>query len=198
MEVVIVLIVVLLLVGGAALVLSRRQGGDSDRPALPERSPMDDQRALHGDVRRLGPGDVVSYEGTDFIIDRTLHFDEEGYSWQEHLLTDPVANRKMLLGVEDDDGLEVSLWERVTAPIEPGAPSLEHDGVTYTREEQGRARFRTEQTGGTPGEQGQMEYADYSAGERLLAFERYGTGSWEASTGQVISEHVLDVYPRGA
>ena len=188
---VIVVIAVLVVVAGVAVAMSRRR---TERPALPERSPMDEQRALHGDVRRLGPGDVVAYDGTDFIVDRTMHFDEEGFTWQEHLLTDPVANRKMWLGVEDDDGLEVTLWERVSGvTLEPGPGSLEHGGVTYEREEQGSARFRVD----PDGESGTMQYADYSAGERLLAFERYGTGSWEVSTGQVISEHVLDVYPRG-
>ena len=197
MEVVVV-ILVLAVAAGAAVAVARQRSA-KPRAALPERSPMDEQRALHGDVRKLGPGDVVSYEGTDFIIDRTMHFDEDGFMWKEHLLTDPVAGRKMWLGVEDDDGLEVSLWERVSGVVlEPGPASLEHDGVTYEREEQGHARFRVEQTGGGAGEQGQMEYADYSAGERLLAFERYGTGSWEVSTGQVVSEHALDVYPRGA
>ena len=192
------MILVVLVIAGVAVAYSRRDTPD-DRPALPQRSPMDEQRALHGDVRKLGPGDVVSHEGTDFIIDRTMHFDEEGFTWKEHLLTDPVAGRKMWLGVEDDDGLEVTLWERVSGvTLEPGPGSLEHDGVTYKREEQGTARFRVEETGGGAGEQGTMQFADYSAGDRLLAFERYGTGSWEVSTGQVVSEHALDVYPRGA
>jgi hypothetical protein len=195
-EIVLVILVVLV-VAGVAVAYSRR-GGGPDRPALPQRSPEDEQRALHGDVRKLGPGDVVSYEGTDFIVDRTMHFDQEGFTWKEHLLTDPVASRRMWLGVEDDDGLEVTLWERVSGvTLEPGPGSLDHDGVTYEREEQGRARFHVEETGGTTAEQGTMEFADYSAGEQLLAFERYGTGSWEVSTGRVVSEHALDVYPRG-
>src|SRR3712207_245361 len=162
---ILIIIVVLAAVAGVGYAMSRRP---KERPALPERSPMDEQRALHGDVRKLGPGDVVSYEGTDFIIDRTMHFDEEGFTWKEHLLTDPVASRKMWLSVEEDDGLEVAMWERLSGvTLEPGPGSLEHAGVTYQRDEQGRARFRTEQTGGTPGESGTMEFADYSAGEQL-------------------------------
>ena len=190
------MILVVLVVAGVALAMSRRD--KPDRPALPQRSPQDEQRALHGDVRKLAPGDVVAHDGTDFIIDRTMHFDEDGFTWKEHLLTDPVAGRKMWLGVEDDDGLEVTLWERVSGvTLEPGPGSLDHDGVTYRREEQGSARFRVEETGGTTGEEGTMQFADYSAGDRLLAFEKYGTGSWEVSTGHVVSEHALDVYPRG-
>ena len=195
MEIILVILVVLV-VAGVAVAYSRRD--TSGRPALPQRSPQDEQRALDGDVRKLAPGDVVSYEGTDFIVDRTMHFDEEGFTWKEHLLTDPVASRKMWLGVEDDDGLEVTLWERASGvTLEPGPGSLEHDGVTYQREEQGTARFRVEETGGGTAEQGTMQFADYSSGERLLAFEKYGTGSWEVSTGRVVSEHALDVYPRG-
>lgn len=194
MEIVLI-IVVLLIVAAVGVALSRRRVEQRDRPALPRRSPLDEQRAVHGDVRTLGPGDVVAYDGTDFIVDRTMHFDEDGFTWQEHLLADPVASRKLWLGVEDDDGLEVTLWERLDgAALEPGPASVEHGGTTYRREEQGSARFRVE----PGGEQGTMQFADYSAGDRLLAFERYGTGSWEVSTGQVISEHVLDVYPRGA
>lgn len=190
MEVLLV-IVVLAVAAGAVLAVSRRR---AERPALPQRSLMDEQRAVHGDVRRLGPGDVVAYDGTDFIVDRTIHLDEDGFTWQEHLLTDPVAERRLWLGVEDDEGLEVTLWERASGvTLEPGPGTLEHGGLTYRREEQGTARFRLD----PGGESGTMQYADYSAGEHLLAFERYGTGSWEVSTGRAIFEHALDVYPRG-
>lgn len=200
MEVVIV-IAVLLLAAGAAVAVARARtasGGAGRRELPPLRSPEDEHRALHGDVRKLAPGDAVAYDGIDFLVDRTIHLDEEGFTWKEHMLSDAVTGRKLWLSVEDDDGLEVSVWQRLTgADLEPGPSSLTHDGVTYQRDEQGRASFRVEQTGGATSESGTMEYADYAAGDRLLAFERYGTGSWEVSTGQTISEHVLDVYPRG-
>lgn len=194
----VVVIVVLLLVAGAAAAVLRARRGPADRPALPLRSPEDEQRALHGDVRKLAPGDAVAYEGTDFLVDRTLHLEDGGFTWKEHMLSDAVSGRKLWLSVEDDDGLEVAVWERLAgADLDPGAASVTHDGVTYRREERGTAHFRVEQTGGATSESGTMEYADYAAGEQLLAFERYGSGSWEVSTGRTISEHVLDVYPRG-
>ena len=193
MEALIVLAVIAV-VAGAAFAVSRSR--KPDRPALPERSPADDQRALHGDVRKLAPGDVVNFEGTDFIVDRTMRFDEDGFRWDEHLLEDAVEGRSLWLSVEDDDGLEVAVYERLSGvALEPGAPEVSHGGTTFKRDEQGRATFRVERVG-APGEQGAMEYADYAAGDQLLAFERYGTGSWEISQGRRISEHVLDVYPR--
>ena len=192
-ELLVIILVAAAAVGAVAVVRSRRP----QRGELPKRSAADDQRALHGDVRKLGPGDVVNFETTDFIIERTMRFDEDGFTWTEHLLEDAVSGRKLWLSVEDDDGLQVAVYERVTgAALEPGAAQIEHDGVTYHRDEQGRAAFTTEHEG-SAGEGGTMEYADYTAGDRHLAFERYGTGSWEVSTGRTISEHVLDVYPRG-
>ena len=194
MEALIVIAVLVVVAGGAVAVARSRR---PPRAALPERSPADDQRSLHGDVRRLGPGDVVNYEGTDFIVDRTMRFDEEGFTWDEHLLEDAVSGRKLWLSVEDDDGLEVAVYERVEgSDLTPDAAEVAHAGTTYRRDERGRATFRTERVGTPTGESGTVEYADYTAGDQLLAFERYGTGSWEVSQGRRISEHVLDVYPR--
>lgn len=179
--------------GGAVFAFLRRRG-DDDR-SLPAPSAGDEQRALHGDVRRLGPGDVVNYDGTDFVVDRTLRFEEEGFSWDEHLLEDEVEGRRLWLSVEDDEGLQVTAYERLAgAALEPGAAQIEHDGTTYRRDEQGRAAYRTEERDG-PGGKGAMEYAEYVAGDRRLAFERYGTGGWEVSQGAVISEHALELYP---
>ena len=196
MEVLLVIVVVLAVAGGAAVALRRKP-----KAALPPaRTPADDQRALHGDVRSLKPGDVVAYEGVDYIVDRSMRFDEDGFKWDEHLLSDSGASGKSLwLSVEDDEGVEVALYEKLAGvALTPGAASLEHGGVTYQREEEGRAAYRVERSGGAAGESGTVEYADYSAGDQLLAFERYGTGGWEVSTGRKLSEHVLDIYPRGA
>lgn len=160
-------------------------------------SPADEIRAVHGDVRRLAPGDVVNHDLVDWIVERTMSCDQEGFRWDEHMLVDTDSGRKKWLSVEDDDGLEVALYERVSGiELDPSSPSLEHDGVTYARQEQGSARFATRDESG-PVDQGSMEYADYRAGSRVLSLERYGAASWELSVGRVISEHELDVYARG-
>jgi hypothetical protein len=192
MEALAVIVILAIAAVGITVVLRRRGGGDR---SLPGPSAADEQRALHGDVRRLAPGDVVNYDGTDFVIDRTLRFEEEGFSWDEHLLEDEVDGRRLWLSVEDDEGLQVTAYERLAgAALEPGATQLVHDGTTFRRDEQGRASYRTEERDGAGGK-GAMEYAEYVAGDRRLAFERYGTGGWEVSLGTVISEHALDLYP---
>jgi hypothetical protein len=161
-------------------------------------SAADELRAVHGDVRRLAPGDVVNYELVDWIVERTMSFDEGGAVWAEHMLSDTESGRKLWLSVEDDDGLQVSIYERVrNADLTPDSRTLVYDGVTYEREERGTATFATRDESG-PVDSGTVEYADYSAGARQLALERYGsTSTWEVSVGKVISEHELDVYARG-
>ena len=178
------------------LAAGRAPAGLGAGPAEPIASNAAADRALSGDVRALQPGDVVNHEGNDYVVERTVAFDEDGFTWHEHLLDDPVGGRAMWLGVEDDDGLEVTLWERVRgAALEPGPDELEHGGTTYRLDERGRARYSARTEAG-PAESGDMEYADYVAGESLLAFERYGTGGWEVSTGSVVPEHSLDIYRR--
>lgn len=150
---------------------------------------------LSGEVRALAVGDVVNHDGSDFIVQGTLRFEEGGFRWSEHLLVDDA--RRIWLSVEDDEGeLEVVQWERSASPgTTPGPPKLEHEGVAYELEERGTANFTSEGTTGAPGG-GRAEYADYSAGDRRLGFERYSAeGEWEVSVGRRISEHLLDIYP---
>lgn len=144
-------------------------------------------------VRTLKPGDVVNHDGGDWIVEGTLRLEQDGFQWQEHRLVD--GERSFWLSVEDDEGLEVVVWERVIAELEPGARELTHDGVTYELEERGQANFTAEGSTATA-PSGRVEFADYAAGERRLSFERYGQDAgWEVGVGQVVAEHALDVYP---
>lgn len=194
MELLIVILVLVAVAVAAGVVIARRRS--PQRPPTVQRSPAAEQRAINGDVRRLAPGDVVSYEGTDFLVDRSMHFEQDGFGWDEHFLADAISGRKLWLSVEDDDGLEVAVYERVTgADLDPSNREITHDGVTYRRDEQGRARFSTRDADGA-GDSGTMEYADYTAGDARLSLERYGESSWEVSVGRTISEHALDIYSR--
>jgi hypothetical protein len=152
------------------------------------------RRAPAASVRTLKPGDVVFYDGADFIVEGTLRLEEGGFQWQEHRLV--AGERSLWLSVEDDEGLEVVAWERGhQLDLVPGAESLEHQGIAYELEERGSARFVAEGSTGT-GTAGEVEYVDYAAGDRRLGFERFGSAThWEVGAGQVVSEHAFDVYP---
>ena len=202
MEALLVLIFAALVVAGVVVYARGRGrmsargpgGGGSAAPSLASAR----AEALAGDPRALKPGDVVNYDGGDFIVEGTLRLEQDGFRWAEHRMVD--GDRSLWLSVEDDGGLEVVVWTRTRGGgLEPGPGSLDHDGVTYVLEERGRANFTAEGSTGTAGG-GRVEFVDYEAGERRLSFERYGDeGGWEMGTGRVISEHVLDIYPsRGA
>lgn len=148
-------------------------------------------------VRALKVSDVVHHEGRDYIVEGTLRFDEGGFRWDEHRLVD--GSDSLWLSVEDDEGLEVVVWERLRgAQLEPGPATLEHDGVTYELDERGKADFTSQGSTGAAGG-GTAEYADYARGDQRLSFERFGRedGGWEVSVGSRISEHALDIYPSG-
>jgi hypothetical protein len=184
-----VLIIIVVVAVVAYLVLTqRKKGAQAGAPADPLRR---DARGI--DPRALKTGDVVHFEGSDYLVRGSLHFDEEGFVWQEHLLDD--ASGRRWLSVEDDEELELVMWERLVAPeLTPGAAQLAHDGATYQLDEHGHATYRAQGTTGTPAT-GQAEYYDYIDGARRLSFERYSGDTWEVSVGTVINERSLDIYP---
>ncbi len=146
------------------------------------------------DPRKIKVGDVVAHEGRDFLVRGTLALDEDGYAWQEHHLDDSTTRR--WLSVEDDEELEIVLWEKVDAPeLQPGPTDLAYEGTSFRRKEQGRASFTASGATGTA-PSGTVEYADYSAGDRHLSFERFGSeGDWEIGIGRTVNERELDIYP---
>lgn len=166
------------------------------RAVAPEASgdPLRQDAAAGMDPRRISVGDVVAYDGRDFIVRGTLELEEGGFRWHEHLLDDVEVRR--WLSVEEDEELEICLWERVAAPdLTPGAAHLDYQADTYNLQERGRATYRASGTTGT-GPIGQVDYVDYTVGDKRLAFERFGDGSWEVSVGQVVPPYLLDIYPR--
>lgn len=169
--------------------------GDRGPGGLPTGTPTP---APDGDVRALKVSDVVAYDGRDWIVEGSIRLNQDGFRWEEHRLVDGADTE--WLSVEDDEGLEVVVWQRTPpAGLEPGAPEITYEGQTYQLDEQGSAAFTAEGSTGTA-TSGQMDFADYSDGDERLSFERWGSdGGWEVSTGHVIAEHSLDIYPsRGA
>ncbi len=193
MRVVLLLLVVLAVVAGIVVWAPRKARATSPPPPR-----VDPFRAEEGpiDPRGIKVGDILAIDGSDFIVRGTLRFDQSGFTWAEHFIDD-VHNRRWL-SVEDDEGLELCLWERQPGATEaPGAAEVEFGGVTYRLEEHGNATFTSEGTTGTA-PSGQVEYFDYEAGDRRLGFERFGTASWEVSAGRVLSEREVQVFPTTA
>jgi hypothetical protein len=190
------LLVVLVLaaaVVAAVIVIRRARQVRHDRQPPPPRTDPFGTDAGRPDPRRLKIGDIVGFDGRDYVVRGTIRLDQSGFTWEEHLLDDTTG--KTWLSVEDDEGLELCLWHRVTGSGHvPGSPSLTDEGVEYFLAERGEATFRSEGTTGTASS-GHLEYIDYAAGDRRLSFERFGATTWEVSRGRVVGERELTIYP---
>lgn len=188
----VVVIVVLVLVAAVVVYLLRRR--EAARGQAPRRDPLADHRDV--DFARLAVGAVVTIDGSDHVVRGTLRFEQDGYTWAEHLLDD--VHHRRWLSVEDDEGLKLALWDGVPqADVTTGGPGdreIVVGGTAYRLEERGEAGFTAEGTTGTA-PSGRAEYADYRAdGGRLAAFERFGGGGWEAAVGRTVSPGELTVY----
>jgi hypothetical protein len=145
--------------------------------------------------RQLGPGAIVSYGGTDYIVRGSVTFREGPFVWWEHLLEG--GDQPLWFSVEEDDGrLELALWvTRKDVPLRPGDPYVV-DGVMFHESERGRASYTTEGTTGLPAG-GEMEFVDCTNADEsaLLSFERWAPDMpWEVSTGKSVSPGEITVY----
>ncbi|MCW2680761.1 MAG: uncharacterized protein JWM62_2162 [Frankiales bacterium] len=199
---VLVLLVLLAVVGVVLVSVLRRRKRDQ---GLAERARTVDPMGpgpLTSDPRTLKPGDVVTLSGEtgDFVVRGTLALTEDGYRWKEHLLDGSTAagERRHWLSVEEDEGgLELVLWDRVAgSDLTPDSKEVAHAGTAFERDERGRARYASTGTTGAA-ESGEMEYVDYlpaDGGPARLGFERFSAGgSWEVSSGRVISLESLTI-----
>lgn len=199
------LLILIVVVGVAIMVfgLYRRSQASAvaAKPNTAPRSvdPLADWNSGGGDQQfyDLKPGDLVKTTEGDFLIRGTITFDDGG-KWYEHLLDDATGNKRWL-AVENDEGLEVGLWQRAPmADIESGAPgdrAVVIRGLAYKLIERGTAKYTAVGSTGTA-TSGSAEYIDYEAANgALLGFEQYDGGPWEVALGRKSAAADFDIYP---
>jgi hypothetical protein len=170
-------------------------------PGSPERrgarqDPLSSDASPQFGPRQLGPGAIVSYGGTDYVVRGSVTYREGPFVWWEHLLEG--GDQPVWFSVEEDDGrLELAMWvARKDVTLQPGDQYVV-DGVTFHESERGRASYTTEGTTGLPAG-GEMEFVDCANADEtaLLSFERWAPDTpWEISTGKPVRTGELTVYP---
>lgn len=179
------LLLLLLLAAGAALLWwqIRRQ-----RRRLPPRSPT---------LFSLQLGDLVQFDGRDWVVENRLEYDDDGFRWLEYLLRD--GRQQGWLSVEEDDWLELSWYEPVRSAaslpaFRPGAAlpqTLTWNGRTYTLRERGKATL-VSSLRAMPQRSDSQEicrYGDYEAEDgSLLALELWEKGRQGAPQSDVEPE----------
>ena len=107
-----------LLIAGSILVLAGA-GVLAWLRATPERALPPISEAPRS-VFSLRVGDIVQHTGTDYTVDSTIRYEEEGMTWQAHLLGG--GERDSWLVVEEDDRVVITLVEEVDAADESSPP----------------------------------------------------------------------------
>ncbi|MBF2028340.1 MAG: DUF4178 domain-containing protein [Oscillatoriales cyanobacterium C42_A2020_001] len=164
------------------------------RMALPHKKEQDALPSLQRTVFTLQIGDIVQYEGVDWVVEGRLTFDDSGYSWFEYMLQDNDTIR--WLSVEEDDRVEV-LWMEPAANLDiSGEPPnrITYAGTTYQQVEQGSARMT--RIGTTMNKQAQRcRYFEYTAPNgQVLSVENWD-GDIEVSVGKRIRPSSLLLLP---
>lgn len=145
-------------------------------------------------VENMRLGDIVSYLGSDYMVEGHLQYDEDGWTWDTFMLKD--GEDVKWLSVEWDDELEVVLWTEIEdIDVAPHPPeTIEYQAEVFTREESGGAKVtRKGQT--RRRNDVHMEYFEYEgSNDRLISVEKWGSDI-EVSLGQPINPYGLDIYP---
>jgi len=207
----ILVLMLLIVVGGAAAVggllyvseKRKRLGGGGETRALPAGT---GGNLLERTIRDLRVGDVLTMDGKDFVVEGTIHYDEDGHRW--------VAGRTV-------DGADV-LWlvvgiERVgTALVRVLRQEAEHEISGYPSEAIviGETRYALDKRGTATcklgGELGALGAAKdkrpenhvercrwwlyNGAGDDTLVLEQWG-GEFRVLRGKKVSPDTIDLIP---
>ncbi|OEF99317.1 hypothetical protein BHF71_01630 [Vulcanibacillus modesticaldus] len=138
------------------------------------------------DVFSLQINDIVTYDLEDYLVIGKLGYSDSGYKWIAYHLKGDKKN--IWLAVEQDDELELGIYERIPTQITDVKDRLDINGIRYYLEEHGFARI-TEvvgQAGAVVGQQ--VEYWDFESDdeEHYLSVEKWGS-DLEISYGYPIS-----------
>ena len=194
-----VLVIVLIVLVAALIVVLVLRSRANRKPAPAVAKPEDPLRDHEGvtDIRTVRAGDMIDYGDQLYFVRGSLRLTEGGYTWAEHFLDDTRGDR-VWVSVEEDPDLEVMFWRETDLVAEPGGKTMEVGGVTYTKDEDGTARYTSEGTT-TVAEKGSVDYVDYEGPEgKALSFERFDGGKWEAGLGESVALPALRVYPAGS
>lgn len=147
------------------------------------------------DLLNLQVGDIISIEDVDYEIQAVVKFNDHGWRWTEYKLKD--GRKTYWLSVEQDDDIEISLYEEVVAITTEAPRVYEYKGITYYMQE-GSDAVVEEVSGNINVVKGeQVDYYEYcdEDDENLLSIEIWN-GEVEMSVGRWIEDYNVEVFPR--
>ena len=144
-------------------------------------------------------GDVVQYQGRDWILETIYRYQQDRFEWVEYLLRD--NNDAAWLVVVEDDWLEVSwltpLTEDQLRIKLPPPRYIDYEGAYYSLREKGEAKYSTE--GRVKNQAGSCLFYDYQTTDgSILSLEVYDSkneGSLDINAGRKIDSRDLTLLP---
>jgi hypothetical protein len=197
-----ILILVSVLGGGMILAQRRRElTGAPARPALPGGND-DGGKLLNRTVADLRPGDVLTMDGKDFIVDGVISYDEEGHRWNAGKVSDAGDVRWVVVGLERGGSLTARLLVEVTDVEVSGMPPevLVTPEARYTLERRGTATAQIRGQVGLRlrGEAGTVERCRWwlyeTPGEGTLLVEQWGD-TFRVLRGQKVNPDMIELLP---
>ncbi|GAA0178339.1 hypothetical protein SH2C18_14100 [Clostridium sediminicola] len=147
-------------------------------------------------VLNMRIGDIISIEEVDYEVQAILTFNDHGWKWIEYKIKD--ARKTYWLSVEQDDDIEISLYEEVVAITTEAPRTYEYKGITYYMQEGSDAIVERVQGKINVVKGEEVDYYEYADedGEHLLSIEIWN-GEVEMSVGRPIEDFNIEIYPKG-
>jgi hypothetical protein len=206
------LLVLLTVIGGGAAIgiaagerrkaLASGPGGSRGPRALPEGTDRGTERT----VRELRVDDVLTLDGTDFLVEGMIHYDEDGYRWTGARVVDGADVRWLVVGIERAGSGAVRLLAQDDATQISGYPPevLVLGEVRYALDKRGAATCALSGDVGPLGAlkkdrpDGHVERARWwlyaAPGDDTLLLEQWGS-DYRVLRGKKIGEGTIELIP---
>jgi len=151
--------------------------------------------ATWDELTALRPGAALRYQDEEFVVERTIRFEEGGCVWFEHRLSSDGTGRSLWLEIPaDPDDLVIAYDSSETLDSVPECgPEIEHGGVRLPLLMSGRASYRSVERSAAS-KTGEIVYHEYALGDRRVTYEcRSHDSVWEVSEGRAIDGAAIEM-----
>lgn len=139
-------------------------------------------------------GDIISIEEIDYEVKGVIKYNDHGWCWTEYKLKD--SRKTYWLSVEQDDDIEICLYEEVVAITTKAPKVYDYKGKKYYMQEGSDAVVEYIQGNMNIVKGEQVDYYEYcdEEGDNLLSIEIWN-GEVEMSIGREIKDYNVEIYP---
>ena len=151
--------------------------------------------ATWDELTALRPGAALRYQDAEFVIERTIRFEEGDCVWFEHRLSSDGTGRSLWLEIPADPNDAVIAYGSSEALdfVPDGGPEIEHGGELMPLLMSGRASYRSVERSAAP-KSGEIVYHEYALGDRRVTYECRGDEAvWEVSEGRAIDAAAVEL-----